>query len=257
MLDPMPADEMGKPTEASPFAAQVVAQVVHAEIDARREDDPTWNIEQFCLRAKMERRNLERWKNGRDVANPLWSSLYKIRDAFRWDDRTLLERLREAAARMASQASASRGSHASSGGAPAGGGPAFVIGRAVDRDEDFVGRDASVQRVVRSIQHRQAVQLVGPARMGKTSLLLRVRRLLSRSRGSAERPVVWIDAADRSSPATLVHAIATALGRADLVQGWGAHVAPHEAADLLKRLPAFVLLLDDAHKLARNGRGFD
>jgi transcriptional regulator with XRE-family HTH domain len=255
ILAPMSNDDTGKPTEASPFAAQVVALSIEAELDVRRRAGEGWSIEKFCDIAGITKRTLERWKNGHDVNKPLWGSLSKIGEAFDWDDRTLLQRLREAEVRAGQRAQAvpTRPPHASSGEALVEDGlPAFVIGRAVDRDQDFVGRKDSTQRVLRSIQQRQAVQLVGPARMGKTSLLLWLRR-----HAPPGRPVVWIDAADRSSPATLVQAIATALDRRDVVSAWGASVPSHEAADALKRLPAFVLLLDDAHKLARDGRGFD
>lgn len=251
----MSGDEIGSANDHAPFTAGVAVLVIKQELDLRRCAGEGWSIEGFCEIANLTQRTLERWKNGSDVKRPTWGSLGKIGKAFGWDDATLLERLRDAEARASQRPQTGTVPFSNAPGrtvAVEESAPAFVIGRAVDRDVDFVGRKLSTQRVLRSIQQRQAVQLVGPARMGKTSLLLWVRR-----HAPADRPVVWIDSGDRSSPATLVQTIAGALGRGDLVRGWDAAVPSHQVADTLKKLPAFVLLLDDAHKLARGGRGFD
>ncbi len=93
----------------------------------------------------------------------------------------------------------------------------FVFGRAIDRDEDFVGRSDERRWLREAIDRRQPVQLVGERLMGKTSLLRWVQRTVSPG-----RPVIWFDPARGVTPMSMVHSIARALDKL-------------EAADVLKR----------------------
>ncbi len=64
----------------------------------------------------------------------------------------------------------------------------FVFGRAIDCDEDLVGREDERRWLREAIDKRQPVQLLGERLMGKTSLLRWVERTVF-----LDRPVVWLD----------------------------------------------------------------
>jgi nucleoside phosphorylase len=87
----------------------------------------------------------------------------------------------------------------------------FVFGRAIDRDEDFVGRDDERRWLREAIDKRQPVQLLGERLMGKTSLLRWVERTVF-----LDRPVIWLDPSRGVTPVSMVQSIARALGKLGL-----------------------------------------
>jgi nucleoside phosphorylase len=129
----------------------------------------------------------------------------------------------------------------------------FVFGRAVDRDEDFVGRDHERRWLREAIDKRQPVQLLGERLMGKTSLLRWVERNVL-----LDRPVIWLDPSRGVTPATMVQSIARALGKPEAA---AALERPDATADqagkVLDALVPFVLLVDDADALCSRGKGFE
>jgi nucleoside phosphorylase len=131
--------------------------------------------------------------------------------------------------------------------------PVFIFGRPIDRDQDFIGRAHECDTILESIEQGQPVQILGESLMGKTSLLRWVQR-----NAVPDRPAIWVDPTQGLSPASMVKAIAEALGKAEhaaAVQAPGASSA--DAAGVLTSIVPFVLLMDDADALATLGRGFD
>jgi hypothetical protein len=129
----------------------------------------------------------------------------------------------------------------------------FVFGRAIDRDEDFVGRDDERRWLREAIDKRQPVQLLGERLMGKTSLLRWVERT-----AFLDRPVIWLDPSRGVSPASMVQSIARALGKSEtaaMLDGPGA--GADLAGNVLDALVPLVLLIDDADALCSRGHGFD
>jgi hypothetical protein len=129
----------------------------------------------------------------------------------------------------------------------------FIFGRYIDRDEDFFGREEEKKWILDAIEKGQPVQLLGENLMGKTSLLKWVQRHVL-----LDRPAVWVDPTRGFTPATMVAAIAGALGRAEIAERLGrAEATKEEAAAAVDALVPFVLLMDDADALSSLGKGFD
>lgn len=132
-------------------------------------------------------------------------------------------------------------------------GSAFVFGRPVDRDEDFVGRRHEQDLIRQAIQREQPVQILGESLMGKTSLLRWIQRHVLPS-----RPVVWLDPTRGLSPVSMMRTIAGALGAREQADRLGRPDASNDDAMLvLESMDPFVLLIDDADTLATLGKGFD
>jgi nucleoside phosphorylase len=137
-------------------------------------------------------------------------------------------------------------------GVPPGRNP-FVFGRPIDQDEDFVGREDQKRRILDAIEKDQPVQILGEKLMGKTSLLKWVQRHVL-----PDRAVVSVDPTRGLTPASMVLAIAEALGKPEAAAALARPKATaREAAQALDALVPFVLLMDDADALASQGRGFD
>jgi hypothetical protein len=132
-------------------------------------------------------------------------------------------------------------------------GSPFLVGRAIEHDDDFYGRHAQRDLLQDAIQTGQSVQVLGERRMGKTSLLHWVKR---HALTWQDRPVVWISAQGLPgrSPSALVQAVAEGLGRREEV---AKALDQDNAAVVMSRLLPVVLLVDEAAVLARDGHGFD
>jgi hypothetical protein len=129
----------------------------------------------------------------------------------------------------------------------------FVFGRAIDRDEDFVGRFDEQRWLREAIDKRQPVQLLGERLMGKTSLLRWVERNVV-----PNRPVIWFDPSRGVTPASMVQAIARALGKSGVATALAEPDATAaQAGNVLDALVPFVLLVDDADSLCSRSRGFE
>lgn len=136
---------------------------------------------------------------------------------------------------------------------PASGHNPFVFGRAIDRDEDFVGRDDERRWLREAIDKRQPVQLLGERLMGKTSLLRWVERTVF-----LDRPVIWFDPSRGVTPASMVQSVARALGKLEAAAVLDRpNATADEAGKVLDALVPFVLLVDDADALCSRGRGFE
>jgi len=129
----------------------------------------------------------------------------------------------------------------------------FVFGRAIDRDEDFIGRDDERRWLREAIDKRQPVQLLGERLMGKTSLLRWVERTVF-----LDRPVIWFDPSRGVTPMSMVQAIAHALGKPEFATVFDrSDATPDLAGEVLDALVPFVLLVDDADALCSRGEGFE
>lgn len=120
----------------------------------------------------------------------------------------------------------------------------------------LVARDALLAHLHARIKKRAAVQLVGPAYMGKTAILRQMHRSLG-----ADRRVVHLDARSVArTPAGFVQGIADALGqRATVWQQLCARQAVpdgRDAIDALQKLLPCGVLIDNADELALPGHGF-
>lgn len=129
----------------------------------------------------------------------------------------------------------------------------FVFGRVLLSDDEMVGREG-IQRTLRErIDRQQPVELLGERLMGKSTLLRWVERSIFPG-----RPVVWLDAPNAMTPASMVRAIAMACRRPDLaVPLEGATATAEQAATCLCQMMPMVLLINDADNLARYGKGFE
>jgi len=129
----------------------------------------------------------------------------------------------------------------------------FVFGRAIDRDQDFVGRDDERRWLREAINKRQPVQLLGERLMGKTSLLRWVERAVL-----LDRPVIWLDPSRGVTPVSMVQSIARALGKPEAAAVLDRPDATaDQAGQVLDALVPFVLLVDDADALCSRGEGFE
>ncbi len=135
----------------------------------------------------------------------------------------------------------------------------FMPGVIIERSEDFIGRHRLLDELRHAIHHHQPIQLLGEARMGKSSLLAQVALQLV----PPDMRVAKIHARGRSgwSPRELVLAVADALGQRDSVERVmdGASRAGDEVAavaDGLQLLMPCALLVDDADAIAEGGHRF-
>ncbi len=129
----------------------------------------------------------------------------------------------------------------------------FVFGRAIDSDEDFIGREDERRWLREAIDKRQPVQLLGERLMGKTSLLCWVERAVF-----LDRPVVWLDPSRGVTPVSMVQSIARALGNPEAAAVLDRPDATaDQAGKVLDALVPFVLLVDDADALCSRGQGFE
>jgi nucleoside phosphorylase len=129
----------------------------------------------------------------------------------------------------------------------------FVVGLPILLEQDFFGRKHEQTRLLDAIGKGLPVQLLGGAKVGKSSLLRWVERHVP-----AGRPVAWIEPGGALSPVTLVAEIARKLGRDEVVtQLKREGVSTHAAEEQLQSLGEFVLVMDEADKLATAGREFE
>ncbi|ACY13631.1 SEFIR domain protein [Haliangium ochraceum DSM 14365] len=136
----------------------------------------------------------------------------------------------------------------------------FLPGVIAKRAEDFFGRQRALDEITHSIHHRQPIQILGEARMGKSSLLAHVARTLV----PGDMQVAEVHARGRSgwSPRELILAMADALGQRAVVDSV-LRAAPATvdeapaAVNALQFLLPCALLLDDADAIADAGHHFD
>jgi nucleoside phosphorylase len=128
----------------------------------------------------------------------------------------------------------------------------YVVGPPIEREQDFFGRTLETERILEAIGNGQAVQILGPMKVGKSSLLRWVER-----KAPEGRPVVLIEPGAGLTPVMLVKGIAAKLGSIEIaarLERKGATV--DEAAEQLRALGRMVLLIDDADKLPQVGKGY-
>jgi hypothetical protein len=128
----------------------------------------------------------------------------------------------------------------------------FIFGRPIDQDEDFFGREQEKAWILDAIAKGQPVQILGESLMGKTSLLKWVQRHVL-----PDRAVVWVDPTRGLTPASMVRAIAEALGEEEIASTLDDDASAQEAGEAVDALVPFVLLMDDADALAEQGEDFD
>lgn len=144
-----------------------------------------------------------------------------------------------------------RGLHLGGGAAP--GTNPFILGRPIDREQDFVGRENEKGWILDAIEKGQPVQLLGESKMGKSSLLKWVARTVMPG-----RPVVEVAPMCDLTPASMVFWIAKKLEKEEAAAALtGQSPTSAEAAKVLNALVPFVLVMDDADALAERGQGFD
>ncbi|WP_437581983.1 nSTAND1 domain-containing NTPase [Sorangium sp. So ce887] len=121
------------------------------------------------------------------------------------------------------------------------------------RAQDFFGRTAEQGETLDAIAKNLPAQILGGAKVGKSSLLRWVERHVP-----AGRPVAWIDPGVGFSPGMLVAAIARKVNKPEVaarIEQEGATL--RAAVEQSGRLGKLVLILDEADKLATVGQGFD
>ncbi|HEX7500102.1 MAG TPA: AAA family ATPase, partial [Polyangia bacterium] len=130
----------------------------------------------------------------------------------------------------------------------------FVVGLPAEEPEHFFGRRRELEEIRRALAQRQAVQLVGETRMGKTSLLGRVSDLLPK-----DRPVVHLNAKGLAgvSSKDLVLAIARSLDRRPEIERRTKDERTDSFLATIELLAPCAVLLDEADAIAQGGHGFD
>jgi hypothetical protein len=129
----------------------------------------------------------------------------------------------------------------------------FIVGLPITREQDFFGRKPEQGEILEAIGKKEPVQLLGGAKVGKSSLLDWTARRVSRG-----RPVARIGSGGFSSPVKLVSEIARKLGRPEVAERLEREgVSVHAAEAQLQALCPLVLILDDADNLAKVGRDFE
>jgi serine/threonine protein kinase/AAA+ ATPase superfamily predicted ATPase len=140
--------------------------------------------------------------------------------------------------------------------------------RPIEEERHFYGRTREIEQAVRSIQHRELVSLVGPRRIGKTSLLFRLRALNGDKLHGVERGYVYIyvdGQAHRTTRTSDFYSEVLDTAKTILDQG-GRALRPHEEPQegmafgafrramlsLLKRKITPVVLLDEFDVLSEN-----
>ena len=123
----------------------------------------------------------------------------------------------------------------------------------------FVGRAAEREALLRTLDRGQPAQLIGPRRMGKSSLL----RWVERTARSLGRRTAFVNARGLAgrSPSDLVLAAGEALGRRAVVKAAlfaeSALPGPRAAERALGLLAPTCLLVEEADALAEQDHGFD
>lgn len=126
-------------------------------------------------------------------------------------------------------------------------------------DADFTGREGERAALLSAYERGQPVQLLGPRRMGKSSLL----RWMERKVMDLGRPVAFVNARGLAgrSPADLVLAAAESRGRREEARAvlFAESAVPdaRDAVKALKTIAPVCLLVDEADALAEPGHGFD
>jgi hypothetical protein len=126
-------------------------------------------------------------------------------------------------------------------------------------DAAFVGRAEQREALLRALTRGQPAQLIGPRRMGKSSLL----RWVERTARALGRPAAFVNARGLAgrSPSDLVLAAGEALGRRIEVKAalFAESVlpGPRAAERALALLAPVCLLVDEADALAERDHGFD
>ncbi|HYO71315.1 MAG TPA: AAA family ATPase [Archangium sp.] len=129
----------------------------------------------------------------------------------------------------------------------------FIVGIPITREHGLFGRKREQGEILQAVGKGLPVQLLGGAKMGKSSLLHWVVRHLH-----GARPVAHIEPGGTLSPVKLVSEIARKVGRPEVAARLTHPSAnSHEAAEQLHALGPLVLLIDEADKLATIGRDFD
>lgn len=129
----------------------------------------------------------------------------------------------------------------------------FIVGMPITREQDLFGRQHEREEILDAVDKREPVQILGGAKVGKSSLLNWAVRHVARG-----RPIARIGSGSALSPVKLVSEIARAVGRPDVAErlertGRDAHAA----AAQLQVLGSLVLIMDDSDNLARVGRDFE
>lgn len=136
---------------------------------------------------------------------------------------------------------------------------AITANEPVLEDAGLAGRSAQKDELLKAFDRGQAVQIIGPRKMGKSSLL----EWMKRHAGALGKRAALINARGlpRRSPAELVLAAATSLGkRAEVKAALYEQSAVPDAAAAAKALPLLapaVLLVDEAGALVEGDHGFD
>ncbi len=126
-------------------------------------------------------------------------------------------------------------------------------------DSELIGRTSHRDELLAAFERGQTVQVIGPRRMGKTSLL----RWMQRKAKEMGKPAAFVNARGLAgrSPADLVIAAAEAVGKRDAVKdALYAERAVPDAADAARaaaKLAPVCLVVDEADALAEPGHGFD
>lgn len=126
-------------------------------------------------------------------------------------------------------------------------------------DAELVGRTSQRNELLAAFDRGQAVQLIGPRRMGKTSLL----RWMERKAKEMGKPAAFVNARGLAgrSPADLVMAAAEAVGKRAAVKDvlYAERAVPDatDAARAAEKLAPVCLVVDEADALAEPGHGFD
>ena len=127
-------------------------------------------------------------------------------------------------------------------------------------DAELVGRRTQRNELLAAFERGQAVQIIGPRRMGKSSLL----RWMERKAKEMGKRAAFVNARGLAgrSPADLVMAAAEAVGKRDAAKEvlYAERAVPDatDAARALETLaPVFLLVVDEADALAEPGHGFD
>jgi hypothetical protein len=126
-------------------------------------------------------------------------------------------------------------------------------------DAELVGRTSQRNELLAAFERGQAVQLIGPNRMGKSSLL----RWMERKAKEMGKRAAFVNARGLAgrSPAELVLAAAEALGKRDAVKREleAVRAVPDatDAARVVEMLGPVCLVVDEADALAEPGHGFD
>lgn len=126
-------------------------------------------------------------------------------------------------------------------------------------DADLIGRASQRDQLLAAFGRGQAVQVIGPRRMGKSSLL----RWMERKARELGRPAAFVNARGLAgrSPADLVKAAGEAIGKREVVkrelEALRAVPDASDAARAAERLGPVCLMVDEADALAEGGHGFD